>query len=251
MIMQAEILGLSPVQWDLVSAASNVMLTLGLLVFAALQWKVTEKQAELQEKAEATRIGERAADQAARDAEEDRALDRDFQIAWAEHFRLEGVANMYEKEDLLELSSLNVLDSSDLLPQDWSFVLASLGRLGVEAGFLGGVAVSLAHDAERQVALLNAVVNGFRIQYPNKGPGELAAMVRQNRGGEVKKLEERIRLLTRDLANLFWDAVSHSSRATVVRTLNFSDNMYSKLGKSAAKALQERQRAAEDKGKLL
>lgn len=241
--MQADlptILGLTADQWTVVTAVSNVALTFGLLWFARRQWQVTNVQAELQDKSEQVRAKERADDLALQRAGEERSLDRDFQLVWAEQFRLEGLADDLDTADLVEQAGLRVLQRDDLLGPRAADVLAALSRLGVEAGFLGGVAQSLSHDAALALARLQGLVDGYATMYPGKGPSEITVLVRQNRGRECKDLEQEIRAKTRDLSLLLWDAVSHSPRANVYREMHFSDNMTSQIGPAAVGALVKR-----------
>jgi hypothetical protein len=215
------------------TALTNVFLTVGLLIFAAMQWWVTHS-------AEKTRVTERAEDAtAARHAEE---LDqyRAYQTVWAEHFRLDSLADSWQNEDLVMLSALKILRSSDLLPRDWSQIVSSLGVLGREAGFLGAVAITAAHDAEREVAALNALVASFDKQFPQASPSTLSALVRKNEPRESDRLEATIRRLVRDLSMLLWDATVQSPRATVTRDLNFTDNLRSEFARGAVNELLRR-----------
>lgn len=223
-------LGFSIEQW---SAITNAGLTVGLLIFAGMQWWVTRAS-------EQNRLAERADDAAVRQQVSEEEQDRAFQTIWAEHFRLEGLAESWERADLVHLAALGILRSSELLPRDWSTMVTALGRIGRESGFLGGVAIRLAHDVERQVAELKALVDGFARQYPQRSPNEVATLTRENANAACTRLEGIIRILARDLSNLVWDAARQSPRAELVRTLNFSDEMHSKFGKTAVASLQTR-----------
>jgi hypothetical protein len=225
------ILGVPIEQW---TAATNVILTFGLLLFAGMQWWVTYK-------GERTRRLERAHDEALAAENSERDQDRAFQTVWAEHFRLDGLAVSWERQALVLLSALGVLHPADLLPKDWTTIVEALGLLGRESGFLGGIALTLAHDTEREVATLNAVVNGFTRKYSEQSPGEIAQLVRHHRREEVAELEARIRRMVRDLSNMLWDAARQSPRADVERVLNFKDDMHSEFARRAAAGLQSRQ----------
>jgi hypothetical protein len=77
---------LQPIDW----------LTVGLLVFAAAQvW--------VQARSERQRRLERRLDN-------DEAVDRAFHYVWAEHFRLEGLADDLDRRDVVELAFLGVLN---------------------------------------------------------------------------------------------------------------------------------------------
>ena len=206
-------------------------LTIGLLIFAGVQILVPHL-------AERRRISERQAD-------DERASDVAFQTAWAEHFRIDGLADEYERLDLLQLAALGVLNPDDVLPRDWSVVMSALARLGPEAGYLGGVALTLGHDTARNIATLNALIKNFQRMYPNEGAERIAELVRNNRKREVDELEKKIRQMTRDLGLLMFDAVRQSPRADVHRIMNFRDDMRSQFGKTAVKAIKEREQKAQ------
>lgn len=216
-------------------AITNIVLTAGLLFFAGMQWWVTAE-------AERARIAERQADRESEDRRRDDELHTAFQTVWAEHFRLDSLAGYWEHQDLLSLSALGVLRPGDLLPRDWPTLVHALNRLGRESGFLGGVAITLAHDIEREVASLNALVESFSRKNPALSPAQISEVVRKVRGPEAAGLERRVIAMTQDLAKLMWDAARQSPRADVDRLLDFSDDMESQFGRSAVKDLLERQK---------
>jgi len=228
------ILGLPVETWNAFTAIANAGLTLGLLVFAGMQWWVTHK-------AEESRREERFQDKTDERERRDQELDRAFQTVWAEHLRIEALADYWDEHDFVTLSALGVLRASDLLPRNWTTIMEALGVLGRESAFLGAVAVALAHDAEREVAALNAIVGGYTRQYPDKSPDEIANLVRHNRGNDVLILEKNIKKLARDLANMMWDAARQSPRADVPRELKFHDDMYSDYARAAVEALKKRE----------
>lgn len=112
------------------------VLTFGLLVFAGAQVWVTYK-------GEAYRRRKRLADDAARQEAEAHELDLAYQTLWAEHFRLDALADYWDAADLVQMSLSGVLRSEDVLPRDWTTQTRMLGRLGIEAGYLGGVAINV------------------------------------------------------------------------------------------------------------
>lgn len=228
------IAGLSIEQW---TAVTNVLLTIGLLLFAGMQWWVTKRS-------EAARRRERAADEQARDREADRALDAAFQLVWAEHFRLDGLADQWDREDLVVLSALGVLSPDDVLPRDWTVVIRAVSQLSVESGFLGGVAMTRAHDMARSIASLNGVVQGIARQYPQHAPAHIIQVAHSSYRGETDPIVRAIRHGTRDLSLLLWDAARQSPRADLDREMNFRDDMRSESGRVAIGALKAREAEA-------
>lgn len=233
-----EFLGAPLEDW---TAVTNVLLTIGLLLFAGMQWWVTHQ-------AEKSRRLERESDERVRRAAADSTSDTAFQTIWAEHFRLETLATHWGKSDLVLLSALRVLRSDDLLPRDWPTLMRAFGHLSKEAGWLGSVALTLAYDTERDVATLNAIVDSFAKQYPGRSPGELAELVRSNRKADVETLERTTVVKATDLALIMWDAARQSARATVDRTWNFSDDLKSKFASDAVRALKIRSEATPEAG---
>ncbi len=211
-------------------------LTIGLVLFAGAQVFV-------QVRTEQQRLRERQ-------AEEERADDLALQLALAEHFRIDGLADEWERADLVELSCLGVLNPSEVLPRDWSTVMSALARLSVESGFLGSVALTLAHDTARRIAMLNSVVTdvikstaetfALRDRYPNAtSVDSMVSTVRVNNSERVGDLEKQIRTMTRDLARLIFDAGRQSPRADISRVLKFRDDMRSDFGKRAVARTRE------------
>lgn len=205
-------------------------LTIGLVLFAGAQIFV-------QVRTEQQRLNEREADDA-------RALDVAWQIAWAEHFRIDQLSDEWQQLDLVQLSALGVLNPSDVLPRDWSVLMSSLARLSLESGYLGGLALTLGHDLARSVATLNAIVKSVQHDYPIEGPERIVHLAREQRKKELQELETKIPNMTRDLSLLLFDAVRQSPRADITRDMNLNDDMRSIFGKYTSEALLERQRKA-------
>jgi hypothetical protein len=201
-------------------------LTLGLLIFAGAQVWV-QVRSELQRQKE-------------RQAETDETLDRAFQLVWAEHFRLDALADHFKRADLIELAILGVLRPGDVLPRDWVKVSEALGMLSREAGFLGGVAVTSGYDIERQIGIFVGSVKAFAAEAPVTTDAERVQWVRKHEGESLKKWETSIHKLVVQLSLLFWDAASHYPRIAVERKLNFSDNLASDFAKAAVAALTKR-----------
>lgn len=210
------------------------LLTFGLLVFAGVQVWVTHK-------AERARLAERAADEQARTEAEAKEVDLAFQTVWAEHFRLDALAASYAKADLLQMSLTGILRPEDVLPRDWATQTRMLARLGAEAGYLGGVAITLAHDLARDIHEFNQSIADLFDRNDERAIGLKVASIRTTgRGSRLAMYEERIRGQCRELATLTWDAASHSPRGDIVRTLTFRDDLASEVARKAARALVER-----------
>jgi hypothetical protein len=219
-------------------------LTLGLLVFAAVQVAVQV----------ATEIGrrrERAEDERIRLASNAHELDISFQTVWAEQFRLEGLANAWDHADLIELSVLGVLRSEDVLPRDWTVVMHALARLGSEAGYLGSVAMTLSHDTARQIATFNESVKEFATHCPHPGAANKMRFVQDQYGPQLEPHQKGIRTGLRELSLLLWDATRHSEPASRHRVLDFKDDLSSEFGQHAVTALAERAKAREVDAKRL
>ena len=210
------------------------VLTLGLLVFAGAQVWVTLQ-------GEKSRRHERRQDEKVRLDSQARELDLAYQTLWAEHFRLDALADAWESGDLVQMSLAGVLRPEDVLPRDWATQTTMFGRLGQEAGYLGGVAITQAHDLAREVANLNSSLEDLFAADDERSIGLKAEHVRKTVGGSrLAMLEARIRRDVRELSLLTWDAVQHSPRGDVVRELRFRDHLTSAIGKSAVAALADR-----------
>jgi hypothetical protein len=208
---------LDPMEW----------LTIGLVMFAGAQlW--------LQERAERARIRERSADN-------NEAADRAFHYAWAEHFRLVGLARYLEQSDLIEMAYLGVLQSSDVLPRDWTRLTEALAGLSREAGFLGGVAVALCYDVQRAVSILTNSVQALAREAPaGMREAEKVRWLREQFGPDLEPWEVSVRKQVSELASLMWDAAKHNPRIAVERQLEFSDDLSSDFAKAAVRRIAKR-----------
>jgi hypothetical protein len=203
-------------------------LTIGLVIFAGAQIFV-------QVRTEQGRLRERQED-------EERAEDLAFQLAWAEHFRIDGLADEWERADLVQLSCLGILNPADVLPRDWTTVMSALAHLSVESGYLGGVALTLAHDTARKIGALNSVVRDVIKKYPaDSSTVTMAETVHAHHPEMLADLQKQIRATSRDLSRLMFDAVAQSRRAKIHRVMDFSDDMRSSFGKRAVQAIKERE----------
>jgi hypothetical protein len=199
-------------------------LTIGLMIFAGAQLWV-QARTELQRRAE-------------RRADRDEAIDRAFQYVWAEHFRMEGLADELERRDLIEMSFLGVLRPEEVLPRDWSKLTAAMASLSREAGFLGGMAVGLCNDVERAIRILVASIESFATHGPvEASPPERVKWLRHQYGPDVAPWEAGVRKGVRELANLLWDVARHNPRIAIDRRLDFADDLRSEFARAAVKGL--------------
>jgi hypothetical protein len=204
-------------------------LTFGLLVFAAVQAWVTHR-------AEVAQREQREAEEKAREAERERTLDAALQVAHAESFRMWTLTKNWREQDLVVMSAVGLLAPDRVLPTDGAKILDALAMQSYEAGYLGVLAHSLAHGTARNIAMLNSVVDEFR----HVGTGlHLATNVRSNRPA-VAGLEAKIKENLAELSALLEDAMKQSTRAGVLRDLNFSGDLQSKTGRSLAEHLNGR-----------
>ncbi len=201
-------------------------LTMGLLIFAGVQVWV-QVRSEIQRRRE-------------RESEHVAAIDHAFQLVWAEHFRLDALAEFLGKADLIEYALLGVLRPSDVLPRNWVKITEALATLSTEAAYLGGVALTVGYDLERAIGVYVGSVTAFSQDASGMNPGDLVRWMRQFHGPELKPWEESVRNGAKQLALLFLDAAGHNPRMTVQRQLHFSDTMESDFAKDAAKALAKR-----------
>jgi hypothetical protein len=225
------------------AALANIMLTVGLLFFAGMQWWVTHRS-------ERSRMAESSAAELAEKRRREREEDARYQLVWAEHFRLDSLADSWDDADLLELSLLGLLRPSDILTGEWSVLLQTLNQLSVEAGYLGGVARTMAYELERRVSEFNTTAQVLRETYAPLTVAQQARHVREAHGDQIAALEKGIKFAGRELALLIWDAVQHTPAATRDRTLTFSDNLMSSTAQSSVKALAKRAAKAVPSGSL-
>ena len=205
---------MTPIEW----------LTLGLVVFAAVQVAV-------QLRSEVVRKKELKADK-------EEALDQAFHYAWAEHFRLSSLADVMRRSDLIEMALLGLLRPEDVRPADTVQFLKALAQSGREAGVLGGFFLGASVDVERSVGLLVRSVQAFAKEAPT-GLTDAGRVkwIRTKYGKHLEPWEKSTRTLVEDLANVAWDAIQHSPRTRVYRELRFSDALTSKMSEAAVKAL--------------
>jgi len=209
-------------------------LTVGLLLFAGAQvW--------IQYRSERQRVIER-------DHDHGEAVDRAFQYVWAEHFRLDTLADNLNRRDLIEMAVLGVLKPDDVLPPDGSKLIEYVSSLGREAGWLGGVANGLRHEIERSIAILVSSIGGFMESVPKElGAAQRVQYLRQHYGADLEPWEAAVRKGVRELANLLWDAAKHNPRAALPRELSFSDDLSSEFARAAVKGLAKRAAGAPTK----
>jgi hypothetical protein len=198
-----------------------------LVIFAGVQ-------VALQARHERRRRGEREEDR-------DEKADRAFQYAWAEHFRLEGLADRVGREDLIEMALLGVLRPASVLPHEWGELTRAFATLSPEAGYLGGVAAALCHDVERSIGIFVGSVTALAKQAPGGfTQAQKTIWIREQFSKDLEPWEESIRIQVRELSRLLWDACKHSPRAHVVRDLDFEDELASEFGRAAVESLEQR-----------
>ena len=209
-------------------------LTIGLVVFAGAQvW--------VQERTEQQRRMERRLDR-------EESVDSAFHYVWAEHFRVQGLADELDRRDLVEMAVLGVLDPSEVLPRDWSGLTRAMAGLSREAGFLGGVTVGLCHDVQRSIGILSSSVHAFAesglagLDRPGK-----VRMIHDRHEKDLEPWVKAVRTGVRELADLLWDVAQHNPRAGIRRELHFSDNLKSKVAQAAVSSLLRRSQDLESK----
>lgn len=202
------------------------LLTFGLLVFAGIQVWVTWA-------AERTRKRERI-------TAERREREQAFQAVWAEHFRLEGLADQWDTSDLVKQAMLGLLSTNDVRSSGGLRIIHELASLSPEAGYLAAIAGDLIRTIASDIALLNSLVKDLATNAPLDTRAQLA------RGTipSVTEIEDNLRRNARQLSLLLWDGLRHSDVAHIDRTLTFSDELSSDIGKAAVRALERRSRTS-------
>ena len=213
------------------AALANLVLSAGLLIFTGAQvwlaWHGEKRERLARE--EAARI---------RTDDANSALDTAFQQVWAEHFRLDSLAKQWERADLVEWSLAGLLRPEDVRLRDPALMMDSLARLGPEASYLGAVALTLSADVAHQIAMFNAgIADTAKLRFPDRDRATQLEEINRVGGTDLQTRVDSLRKGLRELALLTWDAVSHSSRAKVVRKMNFNDDVRSTFAKAAVAAL--------------
>jgi len=209
-------------QWP----SAESWLTFGLLVFAGVQlW--------LQYVAEATRKSEREHD------EQLRAM-RAVQLVWAEHFRVDAFADWLASSSVLELASLRVLRAEDVLPNDWTRLVEALTVISTESGYLGGVALTQCRNLERDIAVYLADIDATLETCPGGTLVDRQKWLRDHYDEKLARQEESIRRNARQLALLYWDALSQGPHSSRNLNLQFSPELKSDFAKAAVAAIATR-----------
>ncbi len=193
------------------------------------------------------RLKERNANSVQRRREEEAALDMAFLTVWAEHFRIESLANQWKDADLIARSLAGLIKPDSVLPNSPGTVVATAAKLGRESGFLAATASTFAADTAEQIAQFNSDVSALQGRMRTRSPNETYDSARLRRVSEPfiegPSLAEREKELVRgvnELALLWWDVVRHSPRADVERVLAFRDDMKSAFGRAAVGAVAHR-----------
>jgi hypothetical protein len=227
--MRGWLSSLDPNQIQAFAAAANIVLTIGLLLFAGMQWWVTQTS-------EQARKLEREADANAERLRQVREEEASYQLVWAEQFRLNSLAESWNDGDLVELSLLELLRPADVIAGDWPLMLQTLTGLSLEAGYLGGMARTLAHDIERQATLFNTAVGGLRGNYTSLSVAQHAKHIRKTHGEELGRMERGLREAARELSLVVADAIRHTPAASRDLKLTFSEKVESQIGRGAREA---------------
>ena len=221
---------------------TNILLTFGLLVFAYMQWRVTDKAEER----------ERRHQDEAREEEANR-LERQrhqaYQFVWAEHFGLFSLAEYWRESSLLDLALTDGLRAEYVEIRDSDEVLQALTQLSPEAGYLGAAAITLSHEVVREISEFNGVVNGWRAQFQQKQHDYLniLSLTKQNLGRSMDGREAIIKQRVSEMATLLLDALKQSGEADKQRQLSFKADVESAYAREAISLLGERARAPTSK----
>jgi hypothetical protein len=207
---------------------------------AYFQHRQTADQRQLAEEEATRRRKERYDDDVRRQRVQAADQDQAYLAIWAEHFRLDSLANQWEAVDLLERALLDLLDPKAVLPDDPARLVSSAARLGQEAGFLAATAATFASDTALQIAEFNSSVKSFTALYAQPLGVTYAEYLRQFEPVFFAEREPELKHGVRELANLWWDAANHSGAAHLDRTLRFRDDVVSEFGRAAIEALVKR-----------
>jgi hypothetical protein len=171
--------------------------TVGLLIFAAVQWK-------LMDRIEARRRKERRLDKRAR-------LDVAYGALWAEYARMMAVAAQWEKRDLVSEALLQMFDPNEILPRDWGASTQNLGELGRLPADFGGASYMHASQAASQGHTIVNLVTIVRSQYSSL-PSEFSQIesTYPKLIGSARRAEKRARESVREAELCLKDALDNS-----------------------------------------
>jgi hypothetical protein len=171
---------------------------------------------------------------------ERRTLDQAYQVVHSEYFRIRALADRWSESDLAALSAHGVLEPDEVLPKSWRHIVDSMSALSPEAGVLGAVALSFSCQVRGQVASLNALVDGYRRQHPERSSVEIHQLVVSNRKVELRLRSEKLVAATKELATILWDASLHSESAVRGRALGFRGDLKSEFARAMVAEMGER-----------
>jgi hypothetical protein len=212
-------------QVQTLTAVANIVLTVGLLTFAGLQWAVTPRQLKLQHQAEVhdTDIEQRALERQKREdgAREDAAI----ATIRAEFYRL------YEEYRVLELQGASAMlvagaiDGPEFGFSDPAYAMSQFAVLGFLSARLGASGISTLNDVVRAIQRLNEMVRLVAGERP-RGTSFMYNQVKTN----IPDLEaqlDRVRVQMRHGLLTVDDAIHCSPRASVKHTLNWPKELRS------------------------
>jgi hypothetical protein len=207
------------------------LLTFGLLFFAGMQYWVMRS-------GERNRIAEREADQ-------QHDLNHAYQLLWAESWRLEAIADDWADADLVFLALSSDLNPDFVRSGDWSEQMRAYARLGLESGYLGGVALARSQELARAISRFREGIEQAAPEVQGETIGQRATRARASVSPQrLQFAEKEIQNGVRDLSLLVLDAISHSPHGTSRIELKFKDTFYSKAARAAAVAFVRRGEAS-------
>ena len=214
--------------WDSAFTVTNGISTIGVAVFAWLQWSLTKR-------ADLARRAERAEDLA-------RQREVAYAAVQAEWFRLWTVASNWGRRDLVQLVEADQFDPSDFAPREWASITTNLGYLGMASAKIGSYGLAVAHDATRAANDFLGDCEAFFEHWPTP-PAERAAFHDQYMSG-LREQEHRLKALVLEAANILQDAIEHSPDAHLPRIIRFNENLHSDHVRRIAAAVQASGKAA-------
>ncbi len=159
--------------------------------------------------------------------EEDRREREDVAYATvhAEYFRIWTVSEYWRRSDLTDPGTVATMSPDDILPRDWASLTHNLAQLGYLPADIGGFALALAHDANRQARALFQEVMAYQQMRPNDARG--AREYDEKHKPRLKEAETTLKKSASDAANTLEDALAHAAPAKRVRYPVWNDVLHS------------------------
>lgn len=161
----------------------------------------------------------------------DQESDRAYQLVWAEGFRIDDLSNRWEQEDLVLLSVNGLLDPQQVLPIDTTALMEACTRCSREAGYLGGMAITMMRTCATTIEALNKVVDEARTPY--SGPAQVAG----NAGQPARTFEVSTKAALREIARLLDDTAMQAPLFEKPRQIEFRGELKSALARKTAAEL--------------